>query len=74
MKVKKQCSECDGAEIYTAKSAVGMHTGNLVPSVKGSLLAGIKVDIYVCGGCGCHQIFVAEEHLGEVREKWQQHV
>lgn len=72
MKFTKKCSECGGTDIYTTKSA-GPAGVQLLPHI-GGLLAAPQLEIYVCGGCGHHQVFVPPLYLKEVKERYRSQI
>jgi hypothetical protein len=71
VKLTKKCSECGGTEIYTSKSkgTVGVE---LLPRI-GGLMAVPLLEIYACGGCGHHQVFVPPLYLKEIKENYEPH-
>ena len=72
MKVTKQCSECGGREIYTSEGPLGGQSACLLPGIT-TPIKRPHVEVYVCGNCGFHQMFVKPETLEKVKEKYQRY-
>ena len=71
MKKTRTCPACSGREIYfRVVSARGSHGPDLLPKL-GGFFRGPKLDLYVCGNCGYTQLFVPEELLPSLREKYE---
>lgn len=72
MKLKKQCPECGGTEIYTTQSR---YTGDnhlaLLSGTAGFFGSKGHFDIYICGSCGFYQLFAPEEMLDDIKQKYQ---
>jgi ribosomal protein S27AE len=67
----KNCPACGGTEMYFREvSARGSHGPDLLPKV-GGFFRGGKFEIYICGSCGHTQLFVPDELLPAVREKYE---
>lgn len=72
MKLTKKCPECGGTEIYTSTTVSGAENFNLLPHI-GTIFWPEKLEIYICGGCGNHQVFVPEKYLDKVKERYDRH-
>ncbi len=71
MKKTKTCPSCGSREIYRREvQARGGHGPDLLPKL-GGFFRGPKFELYACGTCGCTQMFVPEELLPALREKYE---
>ncbi|BCM90163.1 hypothetical protein IAD21_02014 [Abditibacteriota bacterium] len=72
MKLTKQCSECGGREIYTTGTYRISPSNILLPRIT-NFTKQPRVEIYVCGNCGFHQMFIEQETLQKVKEKYKRY-
>jgi predicted nucleic-acid-binding Zn-ribbon protein len=72
MKIKKQCPECGGKEIFKKQSAgTGTHGFDLLPGIGGMILNQASFEIYICGSCGFYQLFADEKWLKDIRQTYE---
>jgi hypothetical protein len=72
MKKTRKCSEYGGTEIYTTLTGARGQSINLLPNV-GSFLSFPLIEVYICGQCGHYQMFLREQDLKQVRERYDRH-
>ena len=75
MKLTKNCPECGGTEIYKQwadASGSEPYIFNLLPLV-GKFLSIASFEVFVCGDCGFYRMFVEEDWMPQIREKWSRH-
>jgi hypothetical protein len=73
MKHSKKCPECGGTEIYTQRLIGSSASNAFLYKADRSLFDFPKFDAFCCANCGCYQLFVGEEWLPEISEKWSRH-